>query len=160
MPVGYDNLVEVLPPRFWDYVDRTDACWVWLGSLANDGYGRFRFEGKQWYAHRLAYELWFGLVADGFELDHLCRNRACVLPTHLEPVTRRTNILRGEGAPAQNARRESCINGHLLDGDNLQIRGGRRQCRACHRQRQREYKRRLRERRKGGAEALSTLTAT
>lgn len=88
--------------------------------------------------HRLVYEFAVGPIADGFELDHLCRNRACCNTTHLEPVTSRTNTMRGDTLPAREAARMHCINGHELSGDNLLKRArGHRDCKTCHRERQR-----------------------
>ena len=86
--------------RFWPKVDRSggpDACWPWRAHLAWNGYGEFRVsKSKLVKAHRFAYEASHGDVPRGLDLDHLCRNRSCVNPTHLEPVTRRVNARRGE----------------------------------------------------------------
>jgi len=86
--------------RFWRFVERGDSssCWPWLGKL-NRGYGRFtwyvggaqRFTGP----HRVAYTLLVGAIPDGLTIDHLCRNRCCVNPAHLEPVPLNENIRRG-----------------------------------------------------------------
>ena len=71
------------------------GCWLWTASLGTYGYGSVRFGGQSRGAHRFVYEALVGPVPDGLDLDHLCRNRACVNPDHLEPVTRRVNALRG-----------------------------------------------------------------
>ena len=70
-------------------------CWFWNGNLSG-GYGRPNILGKQYYAHRLSYEEFIGPVPEGMQLDHLCRNRSCINPEHLEPVTQIENIRRGE----------------------------------------------------------------
>lgn len=82
-----------------------NGCWVWTGRHERAGYGHIDYDGKAVYVHRLAYETWRGPVADGLELDHLCRNRACFNPDHLEPVTRQENIRRA--VEARRLRRAS-----------------------------------------------------
>lgn len=82
--------------RFWSKVEVTDGCWFWTGWLNKKGYGQFDIPGWKPRAHRLAYELMVGRILDGLQLDHLCRNRRCVRPDHLEPVTNRENSRRGD----------------------------------------------------------------
>jgi len=119
--------------RFFGYVAQAGDCWA-FAQLSPDGYGRFWFAGKQVRAHRWAFEFMVGSIPDGLVLDHLCRNRACVNPDHLEPVTQRINTLRGETLPAQNILKMLCARGHRLDGNNLRRDArGRRRCRECHR---------------------------
>src|SRR5580698_2584776 len=86
--------------RFWRLVEKTESCWNWKGGKTN-GYGCFQIAKVNFRAHRLAYELLRGPIPTGLHLDHLCRNRSCVNPDHLEPVTQRENTLRGEGIAAQ-----------------------------------------------------------
>lgn len=127
---------------FWDRVDKSGDCWLWIGCLGGGGYGAFKIGGarlkKQFVAHRWAYQQLRGPIPDGMTLDHLCRVRRCVNPDHLEVVTLGENVLRGEGLTAQRARQVFCLRGHLLVGDNL-YRQRRRCCRVCHRIRQRHY---------------------
>jgi len=103
--------------------------------MATDGYGRMaigpRVNSKQVQAHVLSYETNVGPVPDGMVLDHLCRNKACVNPSHLEAVTIRVNTLRGIGPSALNAKKTSCPVGHEYSGDNLRVFNGRRICRTC-----------------------------
>lgn len=113
-------------------------CWVWLGSLHEAGYGRFDHGRKRLRAHIVAFVLWRGPVPEGRVLDHLCRNRACTNPDHLDPVTQRVNILRGENHVADRARRTHCPAGHPYDEANTYRDGlNRRYCRACRRERSR-----------------------
>lgn len=109
----------------------------WPGKLAPNGYGRY---GAGRYAHQVAHDASFGKPARGFEVDHLCRNRACCNPDHLEAVPKKVNILRGESPPARNARKIRCDRGHSLlsDGDVWIDARGHRWCRRCRRFRYRQ----------------------
>ena len=82
-------------------------------------------------AHRYSFELSKGLIFDGAQIDHLCKVRHCVNPSHLDAVTPRENTLRGIGISAQNAKKERCMRGHLLSGENLYLHKGKRHCRSC-----------------------------
>ena len=93
---------------FWEQVnkDTSSGCWLWQGPT-HFGYGLARFQGKSWRAHRLAYHLCWGFVPEGKHLDHLCCNRACVYPWHLEPVTSQENnrrkVLRRQALKTRSA---------------------------------------------------------
>lgn len=121
--------------RFWIKVRKTDTCWFWTAGTTHDGYGLFWFDGQTVYSHRWAYEHQIGPIPAGLTLDHLCRNSNCVRPSHLEPVTMRENILRGNNLAAQNARKTHCSKyGHPLFGSNLYLApDNKRYCRECHR---------------------------
>jgi len=144
--------------RFWEKVvhgpiptPRPDLgpCWVWTGVTNNKGYGTFslgrRGDGRMT-THRWAYESLIGVVPDAMVLDHLCRNTLCVHPLHVEPVTQRTNLLRGEGVGAREARQTHCAKGHPFDEHNTRHRRNRigRICRACDLARKREAYRAVR----------------
>lgn len=121
-------------PRFWSKVQigTPDECWLWLAPKDKDGYARIRIKSKLIYVHRISYKLLVGPIPDGLTIDHLCRNRACVNPKHLESVTHRTNVLRGFNPTAINARKTHCIHGHEFTPANTYLKGTARYCRACH----------------------------
>lgn len=108
------------------------GCWLWMGATNPKGYGRFGNE----MAHRAALRFEGVAVPEGFTVDHLCRVRGCVNPSHLEPVPHRENLARGTGFVGENLRRTHCPQGHAYDGRNLIARGGHRNCRECCRARQ------------------------
>lgn len=124
--------------RFWPRVRKSEECWEWTGPRNNHGYGTLRHNGRDALAHRVSYELNIGPIPDGLQLDHLCRNRGCVRPDHLEPVTNRENALRGE-APAIRIRRSgACARGHEANAENRYYwPDGRSYCRVCERERER-----------------------
>ena len=110
------------PGGFWDRVDLTGSCWVWLGALNSRGYGHLRRFG---YAHRLSWEMLRGPIPTGMTIDHLCRKRRCVRPDHLEVVTRAENVRR------ENTSRRKCPQGHEYDDANTYVYKGKRGCRTC-----------------------------
>lgn len=120
--------------RFLSNVDTngSNGCWLWTKYQRHDGYGNFNVDGKQILAHRWAYINLVGPIPEGLYLDHLCRNRPCVNPSHLEPVTNKVNILRGIGATAINALKTHCPRGHPYDLFNTyKTEYTGRQCRTC-----------------------------
>ncbi len=136
---------STLPQRFLDkfQVDPETGCHVWTGSRGQKGYGNFRVGKKVLDAYRFAYQVLIGPVPTGLELDHLCRNRACVNPAHLEPVTHRENVRRGDLGAAQKRRQTStCARGHV--DDFYTSPQGKRQCRQCVNLATQRYRERLR----------------
>jgi hypothetical protein len=124
--------------RFWAQVERTDGCWNWTGYVEPKGYGRFspmsgRDPNKRSFqAHRYAYEMVIGPIPEGLEIDHLCRNRRCIRPEHLEAVTHLENLERGETRVARKFDTH-CQRGHPFSGDNLGRQpSGRRYCKTCY----------------------------
>jgi len=132
-------------------IDPDSECWVWTGALMPNGYGAFtvKIDGKwkRCYPHRISYEIHIGEIPKGLDIDHLCRNRACINPAHLEPVSRRENLARGETLIAKQLKQTHCKNGHLLDKSNLsayKLKKGKRECLTCHRERERKRRQDLR----------------
>lgn len=110
------------------------GCWIWTGEILRNGYGRVSHRGLRWLAHRASYTLYVGHIPAGLTIDHLCKVKSCINPSHLEPVTHRENVLRSTGVAAVNAAKTHCIRGHALVDGNLYIQGteGRaRMCRQC-----------------------------
>jgi hypothetical protein len=124
--------------RFWQYVETSDGCWLWVGSTSG-GYGLFAVqqEGRRrtMQAHRFAYQDHTGeRIPEGLELDHLCMVRNCVNPNHLEPVTRLENTRRSNGISRLLGERSECIHGHPFTPENTYRKpDGGRQCVACRR---------------------------
>lgn len=139
----------MLTERFWSKVNKTNSCWEWIAGIGKDGYGRFRLNERINLAHRLSYEHFKGKIPKGLDLDHLCRNRKCINPEHLEAVTRKINIRRGltgQHNNHANKLKTHCLRGHEYDEENTYIYSdGRRQCRKCVRIRVRQcrYRKRI-----------------
>lgn len=112
-------------------------CWDWTGTKTRAGYGAIYRDGRRVQVTRASYEEFVGPMPEGTEIDHLCRRPVCINPWHLEPVTRRENLLRGTGFAAVHSRKTHCPQGHPYEGDNLYVTPrGERKCRRCHRERQ------------------------
>ena len=129
-------------PTVWDRVDKNGpgGCWLWTGQRDRKGYGRY--SGRS--VHRLVYELLVGSIPDGLQIDHLCRVRNCVNPTHLEPVTLRENLARSRNPSAISILFDTCIRGHEFTPENTYFRPSRprvRICKRCQRERQAGVKR-------------------
>lgn len=123
------------------YVVQESGCWEWVGRIHKEGYGIWRARGRPALAHRKMYETHRGPIPKGLVIDHLCRNKICVNPDHLEAVTDRVNILRGSGGSAINAQKTSCHRGHPFSARNTYRwhEDGARYCRVCRRDSQRRF---------------------
>lgn len=128
------NYTCVACKRFWEKVQKTETCWLWASNVNGSGYGHFWNGNRLVVAHRWAYEHLIGPIPEGLQLDHLCRVRRCVNPSHLEPVTRGENIRRGDH---QGRRKTHCPQGHIYDETNTRVYAGKRSCRMCNNVRRR-----------------------
>lgn len=144
------SILDLLPEkraevekRFWAKVEKTERCWNWYASKDKDGYGIFGVNSHLvLLAHRVSYELSKGRIPNGLEPDHICRNSSCVNPNHLEAVTHKENMLRGNGWAGRNIRKTHCPKGHPLIEGNLvvhRLKDGHRECRVCHSERTKRW---------------------
>jgi hypothetical protein len=125
--------IAALPLRVARKIEVDDrGCWLWCGAIDRYGYGVVRLGPETAGAHRATYELLIGPIPDGLQIDHLCRVRRCVNPQHLETVTQRENLHRGDTVNVRYASRTHCPKGHPFDEANTYVRStGARRCRAC-----------------------------
>ena len=124
-----------LPARISEKIQITETCWTWLAYKDVDGYGQVKIDKRMKVAHRAVYELLVGPIPEGLICDHLCRNRNCVNPAHIEIVTQRENVLRGVGPSAQHAGKTHCPSGHAYSAENTNYARGKRDCRICRKKR-------------------------
>jgi len=149
-----EKAIQSEQERFWSWVYKEpgeNACWLWEGNQNTGGYGQISItrvsnNTKHPCAHRYAYEISIGPIPLGLTLDHLCRVRTCVRPSHLEPVSIKENVLRGISWAAKNSRKAACSMGHVFIAKTTYVtKAGSRQCRICHAARQLLRKQKLKE---------------
>lgn len=140
----YSLIPRKFQVRFLRKITRLDKCWRWTGSLhPNSGYGRFWIEAHtDRLAHRLSYQWATGEIPQGLTIDHQCRNRWCVNPQHLRPMTNVENVMIGMSPFAINARKTHCPKGHEYTPENTGRAGSERYCKEC----RKIYKRQVRAR--------------
>ena len=147
MPIG----IYSRPPageRFWAKVEKTETCWLWTGAVSPNGYGKFGVTWtprRQTSPHRFVWESEVGSIPAGMTIDHLCRNKICVNPSHLRVASPRDNALAGTSPFALNSQKRQCLRGHPFDLLNTYYQSGTRQCRQCKRLRGRLHRERKEE---------------
>ena len=125
--------------QFLDKIIYKNNCWLWTGATNKGGYALIYRDNKTQLAHRAIYKLIFGDIPDGMQLDHLCRNRNCIKPAHLEVVTPKENTMRGIGLASINSKKTECLRGHSLAGCYIS-KNGKRHCRYCNQIRKKQYR--------------------
>jgi hypothetical protein len=134
--------VKTVEQRFWEKVgprDDPEKCWLWMACIGTKcGYGFFWLNGRMKLAHRVSYEMYHHVtIPEGMTLDHVktrgCTNTLCVNPHHLEVVTQKVNVLRGDAPSALHAKVTHCPQGHPYNEENTYVtHSGGRDCRICH----------------------------
>ncbi|NBW15797.1 MAG: HNH endonuclease [Caulobacteraceae bacterium] len=119
----------------WSIPEPNSGCWLWLGSVDRCGYGKIS-AGRETLAHRASYKIFKGFICEGNEIDHLCKTRSCVNPSHLESVTHAENIARADYTKNhRNGVKTQCKHGHQFTKENttIEIWKGRprRKCKTC-----------------------------
>jgi len=122
--------------RFWAKVQKTESCWLWTADTTWNGYGRIKINHRKILAHRFSYEIHKESIPEKMVIDHICRTRNCVNPSHLRVVTRRQNVLENavNTAPLIARAKTHCKNGHPFNEENTYWnfkRYNNRQCRIC-----------------------------
>lgn len=129
-------MASSIKERLISLINKNLDCWEWSGSISNQGYGRLTVGSRTdktrrtRSAHRVSYETFVGKIPKGLVIDHLCKNRKCINPSHLEPVTIQENIKRGDSGKFESSKTH-CPKGHEYSEDNIYKYGNSRNCKIC-----------------------------
>lgn len=132
--------MDKLPKRFRDkfIINKDTDCWEWKAEITHDGYGRYCYKYRRYMSHRFSYEIMIGPIPEGLQIDHLCRNRSCCNPEHLEAVTCKENLSRGLGCMpgvivSANKRKAKihCKYSHEFTPENTYTYKNKRSCKIC-----------------------------
>jgi hypothetical protein len=126
---------------FLNMVRKTDSCWLWIGSTNGRGYGNFHHGGRTVRAHRFSFELFRHDISDELVIDHLCQNKICVNPDHLDAVAQQVNVARYY---ASKSPKPICVNGHAMTLGDTYLHSNRRHCKECKRESTRRWRESLR----------------
>jgi hypothetical protein len=131
----------MIPAKFFQNIEKTDSCWLWTGGQNGRGYGNF-YDGRRMVrAHRFSFKLFRHDIPDELVIDHLCQNKLCVNPDHLDAVTQQVNVARYYAAKAP---KPVCVNGHAMTDNNTYFHDNRRICKECKRETTRRWRASLR----------------
>ncbi len=151
-------MLSVAPTQEWagNIILERSGCWghAKTGFIKGGYRNNVRAEGRYKNAHRAVYEWLVGPIPDGLQIDHLCRNPGCINPSHMEPVTPRENVMRGDTIAAENAAKTHCKHGHEFTAENTYVwpkKPNSRSCRRCHADQEALRQRRLRREKKCSA---------
>lgn len=128
--------------RFWSYVEKSDGCWLWRGTILDSGYGQFKVRGRKYRAHLVSCEIAGSPIPPELQGCHSCDVRACIRPDHIFPGTSAENaadMVQKGRARNQNTGKTHCVRGHPLTPENLLHREARN-CRTCNTERAREWR--------------------
>lgn len=137
-------------PKVEDFLSKIfaqeDGCWMWINKPHHTGYGTYSIKGSDYQAHRVSYSLFVGEINPKFVIDHKCKNKRCVNPDHLRQVTQKVNSTENSNSVCAKAKAKSfCVNGHEFSNENTRLTSSRRRCRACDREKSKNYRDRKKE---------------